>query len=286
MATIPAHPSRPAAGRPMCRRTGSGWFPSTGLAPYIRVVYSGMRFLALALGSCIAMSSTSCTRAPEPAPAGITSGYVHGAYNFAGHVVVSRGRYEQTTTFSGETSPTSFTFRWRSTPTDLGGTLAVGPSACALVVDGEQKPRRGEPDELVMAAAGLTSGSARIMHGLWSGRFGEVLPATIDSVETTGSRTTVTGDGGTAYVKTVVVEDGEVRTVTVVGDTARIPDIIPNYSDVEIDHILAATRRPVTAEERASLKATLETVHAHQRQDQGPTIWATTISVTGLEGVR
>ncbi len=242
-----------------------------------------MRRLAILLLATLGIAMTACSRTPTPvAMDKIAPAYVHGTFAFAGTVNVSYGRFVQSTWFTGKATPTTFSLRWSTTPTNMGGTLTLGPTGNTLLMDGVQEQRYDDPTMAVAAATGVSAGSAHLLHGLWNGSFGAVLPTVVSSTVIDGTRATIAGDADSGYAKTVELDAGKVVKVTVVSDPTRSPVEPPEFTDEQFDQILKSTGRPVSAEERASLKANMDQVHAKIREDKTPTTWVTTINVTGF----
>ena len=256
---------------------------SRRLAGPVIALWSGMSHLAILLVATLGIAMSSCSRAPDPvAPDKISPAYAHGTFAFAGSVNVLYGTFTQSTWFTGNATPTTFTLRWRTTPTDMGGTLTLGPTGNTLLMDGVLEQRYDDPTMAVAAATGVSAGSAQLLHGLWNGSFGTVLPSVVSSTLIDGTRATITGDADSGYAKTVELNAGKVVKVTVISDPTRSPVEPPEFTDEQFDQILKSTGRPVSAEERASLKANMDQVHAKIREDKTPTTWVTTINITGF----
>lgn len=258
---------------------------SRRLAGPVIALWSGMRLLAILLLATLGIAMTACSRtlASDPvAPDKITLAYVHGTFAFTGKVDTSHENFAQSTAFSGEATATTFVLRWRSAPTNMGGTLTLGPSGNTLLMDGVQEQRYDDPTMAVAAATGVSAGSAHLLHGLWNGSFGTVLPSVVSSTVIDGTRATIAGDKDSGYAKIVELDAGKVVKVTVVSDPTRSPVEPPEFTDAQFDEILKSTGRSVTPEERAKIKADMDKAHAAMREDKSPTTWVTTVNVTGL----
>ncbi len=213
-------------------------------------------------------------------------GYIKGTYEFRGTVQSQCGAYRFTTSFSGSTTPMSFSLQWsdRGARPGGGGSVAVSGARGTVRFSGVLA-KEMRADLAVASATGVSSGSAYLLHSLWTGDWGQILPDQGVEVTATGERVTVTGNIRTpARRRVVVIRDRIVLSV----EEAYDPELDdratrnPELSDHEILRTLDLMDQQSTETAIAKLRATLERACVALDKSTDVHNSVTTVEMTGL----
>jgi hypothetical protein len=130
-----------------------------------------------------------------------------------GQVVMVSGEYQAVCDFTTTTTADAFGHSWTQASTGLAkvsvGTVNIDGSGGRIIMTGMAEARSyGDPVMAVAAATGVSSGSAWLMHALWSGRMRSVFPFDVVSVNQGIAGQVVSGQMRHGSRIRLVIKDG------------------------------------------------------------------------------
>ncbi len=219
-------------------------------------------------------------------PASVPAKYIGGIYSFTGTVETKMALHTFRIAFTGSATDQVFTCSWaneRSVSKSTGTITVDKATGGSMEMTGMPLRKIPDPNLAIASATGVSSGSAHLMYGLWTGDAAAVFPQEQVRVVKTGDTTTFSGEAMDGSTKRTVTMEGEaVVSVVTEYDPTRASNPAPEatISDEQITETLKAMGKHQTPADIAEFRATLKSVEEARSQLTDVIVTTTTLSVS------